>query len=238
MFCVVPPYFADYERQATKDAGAMAGLNVLRIMSEPTAAAIAYGMSNLARNGVQRYVMVVHVGGCKMETVLLLVEDGIFEILATNTEQTVCGREMDNLLLRYFAAKFDAKHKHSGTDGKTTRTSILDDDVALCRLRAACEAAKIALSSSDSATVAVDSLVDGKPFLVFPFSNSWLVGVDFSSSITRAQFEVLCSRVFDGVTPCIARLLRDAKQEKENIHDVIFSLSIFSCLLFVVVIVR
>ena len=171
----VPAYFNDSQRQATKDAGAIAGLNVLRIINEPTAAAIAYGLDT-NKTG-ESNVLVFDLGGGTFDVSLLTIDDGIFEVKATSGDTHLGGEDFDSRLVKHFCAEFKRKHKHD----------ITQNPRALRRLRTACEKAKRSLSSSANTNIEIDSLYDG---------------IDFYSSITRARFEDLCSDLFRGcLTP-------------------------------------
>jgi heat shock protein 1/8 len=191
----VPAYFNDSQRQATKDAGTIAGLNVLRIINEPTAAAIAYGLSKKKTEGEQN-VLIYDLGGGTFDVSLLTLDEGVFEVKATAGDTHLGGEDFDNVLVQHFAQEFKRKfHKDLST---STR--------ALRRLRTASERAKRTLSSSTLATVEVDSLFDG---------------VDFSSSISRAKFEDLCGKFFrDTLTP-VEKVLKDANMAKKDVHEVV-----------------
>jgi L1 cell adhesion molecule like protein len=158
----VPAYFGDSQRQATKDAGVIAGLNVLRIINEPTAAAIAYGLDN--KSSKEKNVLIFDCGGGTHDCTLLSIEDGIFEVKATAGDSHLGGEDFDNRLLEHFAKEFKRKHK----------VDITENTRSLRRLRTTCERAKRNLSSSTQTTVEIDSLHDG---------------IDFVSSNTRARFE-------------------------------------------------
>jgi heat shock protein 1/8 len=164
----VPAYFNDSQRQATKDAGVIAGLNVLRIINEPTAAAIAYGLD---KKGGERNVLIFDLGGGTFDVSLLSIEEGIFEVKATAGDTHLGGEDFDNRLVEYFVAEFKRKY----------RKDLTSNQRALRRLRTACERAKRTLSSSAQAYIEIDSLFEG---------------VDFNSTITRARFEDLCGDYF------------------------------------------
>merc|ERR1712176_1294622 len=167
----VPAYFNDSQRQATKDAGAIAGLNVLRIINEPTAAAIAYGLDK--KTGDERNVLIFDLGGGTFDVSILTIEDGIFEVKSTGGDTHLGGEDFDNRLVDHFCKEFKRKNKKELHTNKRS----------LRRLRTACERAKRTLSSSASASIEIEALYDG---------------VDFYSSITRARFEELCSDLFKG----------------------------------------
>ena len=158
----VPAYFNDSQRQATKDAGVIAGLNVLRIINEPTAAAIAYGLDK--KEG-ERNVLIFDLGGGTFDVSLLTIEEGIFEVKATAGDTHLGGEDFDNRMVEHFMQEFKRKNKKD----------ISGNERAKRRLRTACERAKRTLSSSTQAYIEIDGLFEG---------------VDFMSNITRARFEV------------------------------------------------
>ncbi|XP_022662585.1 heat shock cognate 71 kDa protein-like [Varroa jacobsoni] len=190
----VPAYFNDSQRQATKDAGAIAGLNVLRIINEPTAAAIAYGLDKKA--AAERNVLIFDLGGGTFDVSILSIEDGVFEVKSTAGDTHLGGEDFDNRLVSHFVDEFKRKHKKDLSTNKR----------ALRRLRTACERAKRTLSSSTQASIEVDSLFDG---------------IDFYSSITRARFEELCSDLFRSTLDPVEKALRDAKMDKASVHDIV-----------------
>jgi heat shock 70kDa protein 1/2/6/8 len=189
----VPAYFNDSQRQATKDAGAIAGLNVLRIINEPTAAAIAYGLD---RKGGEHNVLIFDLGGGTFDVSLLTIEEGIFEVKATAGDTHLGGEDFDNRLVEYFVGEFKRKHRKDMTSNQR----------ALRRLRTACERAKRTLSSSAQAYIEIDSLYEG---------------VDFNSTITRARFEDLCADFFRKTMEPVERVLRDAKLSKNQVQEVV-----------------
>nr|XP_003466643.1 heat shock 70 kDa protein 6 [Cavia porcellus] len=190
----VPAYFNDSQRQATKDAGAIAGLNVLRIINEPTAAAIAYGLD---RHGAgERNVLIFDLGGGTFDVSVLTIDGGVFEVKATAGDTHLGGEDFDNRLVNHFVEEFRRKHGKDVSGNKR----------ALRRLRTACERAKRTLSSSTQATLEIDSLFEG---------------VDFYTSITRARFEELCLDLFRSTLEPVEKALQDAKLGKAQIHDVI-----------------
>merc|ERR1712005_33708 len=191
----VPAYFNDQQRQATKDAGAIAGLNVLRIINEPTAAAIAYGLDKSAGSG-EKNVLIFDLGGGTFDVSLLTIEDGIFEVKATAGDTHLGGEDFDDRLVKYFTAEFKRKHKKD----------ISGNARALRRLRTACERAKRTLSSAHNTNVEIDSLFEGE---------------DFYSSITRARFEELCADLFRGTLDPVEKVLRDSGMDKRSVHDVV-----------------
>jgi len=190
----VPAYFNDSQRQATKDAGAIAGLNVLRIINEPTAAAIAYGLDK--KVGGERNVLIFDLGGGTFDVSILTIEDGIFEVKSTAGDTHLGGEDFDNRMVNFFVQEFKRKHKKDLATNKR----------ALRRLRTACERAKRTLSSSSQASIEIDSLMEG---------------IDFYTSITRARFEEMCADLFRGTLEPVEKSLRDAKMDKGAIHDIV-----------------
>ncbi|KAL7061379.1 hypothetical protein AAHC03_010055 [Spirometra sp. Aus1] len=190
----VPAYFNDSQRQATKDAGTISGLNVLRIINEPTAAAIAYGLDK--KVGSERNVLIFDLGGGTFDVSILSIEDGIFEVKSTAGDTHLGGEDFDSRLVSHFAQEFKRKHKKDLNTNKR----------AIRRLRTACERAKRTLSSSAQANVEIDSLMDG---------------IDFYTSITRARFEELCADLFRSTLDPVEKALRDAKLDKSSVHDVV-----------------
>ncbi|XP_066499735.1 heat shock 70 kDa protein-like [Hoplias malabaricus] len=190
----VPAYFNDSQRQATKDAGVIAGLNVLRIINEPTAAAIAYGLDK-GKTG-ERNVLIFDLGGGTFDVSILTIEDGIFEVKATAGDTHLGGEDFDNRMVKHFVDEFKRKHKKDISQNKR----------AVRRLRTACERAKRTLSSSTQASIEIDSLFEG---------------IDFYTSITRARFEELNSELFRGTLEPVEKALRDAKLDKSQIQDIV-----------------
>ena len=190
----VPAYFGDAQRQATKDAATITGLNVLRIINEPTAAAIAYGMDK--RSEKERNLLIFDCGGGTHDVTLLSVEDGIFEVKATAGDSHLGGEDIDNILVDHFAKEFKRK----------TKKDITGNPKALRRLRTACEKAKRNLSASTQSSLELDSLHDGE---------------DFLSSITRARFEELCADVFRRTMEPVQKVLADAKMSKGDVDEII-----------------
>ncbi|KAB2596116.1 heat shock cognate 70 kDa protein 2 [Pyrus ussuriensis x Pyrus communis] len=191
----VPAYFNDSQRQATKDAGVIAGLNVLRIMNEPTAAAVAYGLDKVTSVG-EKKVLIFDLGGGTFDVSLLTGENGIFEAKATAGDTHLGGEDFDNRMVNHFVEEFKRKNKKD----------ISSSPRALRRLRTACESAKRTLSSTSQTTIGIDSLYDG---------------VDFYSTITRARFEELNMDLFRKCMEPIEKCLRDAKMDKSSVHDVV-----------------
>ncbi|EYU34331.1 hypothetical protein ABFS82_11G031500 [Erythranthe guttata] len=192
----VPAYFNDSQRQATKDAGAIAGLNVLRIINEPTAAAIAYGLDKKSSRSGEQNILVFDLGGGTFDVSLLTIEEGIFEVKATAGDTHLGGEDFDNRLVNHFVSEFRRKNKKD----------ISGNARALRRLRTACERAKRTLSSTTQTTIEVDSLFEG---------------IDFYATITRARFEELCMDMFMRCMEPVEKCLRDAKIDKSSVHEVV-----------------
>lgn len=190
----VPAYFNDSQRQATKDAGTISGMNVLRIINEPTAAAIAYGLDKKAVG--ERNVLIFDLGGGTFDVSILSIDDGIFEVKSTAGDTHLGGEDFDNRLVNHFVQEFKRKHKKDLTSNKR----------ALRRLRTACERAKRTLSSSTQASIEIDSLFEG---------------TDFYTSITRARFEELNADLFRSTMEPVEKAIRDAKMDKSSIHDIV-----------------
>ncbi|XP_047490624.1 heat shock 70 kDa protein cognate 4-like [Penaeus chinensis] len=190
----VPAYFNDSQRQATKDAGTISGMNVLRIINEPTAAAIAYGLDK--KVGGERNVLIFDLGGGTFDVSVLTIEDGIFEVKSTAGDTHLGGEDFDNRMVNFFVQEFKRKYKKDLSSNKR----------AVRRLRTACERAKRTLSSSTQASIEIDSLFEG---------------IDFYTSVTRARFEELCSDLFRGTLEPVEKSLRDAKMDKAQIHDIV-----------------
>jgi len=195
----VPAYFNDSQRQATKDAGAICGLNVLRIINEPTAAAIAYGLDKKGSNGKdgEQNVLIFDMGGGTFDVSLLTIEDGIFEVKATAGDTHLGGEDFDNRLVDFCVQDF--KRKNRGKD-------LTGNNRALRRLRTQCERAKRTLSSSTQATIEIDSLFEG---------------IDFSCSISRARFEELCMDYFRNAMGPVEKALRDSGVDKKSVDEVV-----------------
>jgi L1 cell adhesion molecule like protein len=189
----VPAYFNDSQRQATKDAGLIAGLNVLRIINEPTAAAISFGLDKKA--GKELNVLVFDIGGGTFDVSLLSIEDGIFEVKATAGDTHLGGSDFDNRLVAHFAEEFKRKHKKEITNSKSLR-----------RLRTACENVKKTLSSAAQTTIEIDSLFEG---------------IDFNSSITRARFEELCQDIFRNTLDPVEKVLLDSGISKSQVNEIV-----------------
>lgn len=190
----VPAYFNDSQRQATKDAGVIAGLNVVRIINEPTAAAIAYGLDN--KSDVEKNVLIFDLGGGTFDVSLLTIDNGVFEVRATAGDTHLGGEDFDNRLVKHFLNEFKRKNQ----------IEITDNPKAIRRLKTACERAKRTLSTGTSASIEIDSLFDG---------------IDFYSNISRAKFESLCSDLFQKCIDPVKKVLEDADCIKTNIHEIV-----------------
>lgn len=191
----VPAYFNDSQRQATKDAGSIAGLNVLRIINEPTAAAIAYGLDKKLKG--DQNVLIFDLGGGTFDVSILSVGDGsMFEVKATSGNTHLGGEDFDNRMVKFFIDDFKLK----------TKKDLSTNPRAMKRLRTACEAAKRALSSCTETTIDLDALHEG---------------IDLFARITRARFETLCLDLFKATLEPVERALRDAKLQKKDIHEIV-----------------
>jgi len=190
----VPAYFNDSQRASTKDAGAIAGLNVLRIINEPTAAAIAYGLDK--QSSSERNVLIFDLGGGTFDVSLLTIEEGIFEVKATAGDTHLGGEDFDNRTVNHFVQEFKRKHKKD----------ITGNPRALRRLRTSCERAKRTLSSTAQTSIEIDSLFEG---------------VDFYTSITRARFEELNMDLFRKCMEPVEKCLRDSKIDKNSVHEIV-----------------
>ncbi|VFQ89508.1 unnamed protein product [Cuscuta campestris] len=195
----VPAYFNDAQRQATKDAGVIAGLNVLRIINEPTAAAIAYGIDKKGSGSgdfASKNVLVFDLGGGTFDVSIVAMEKDAFEVKAVNGDTHLGGGDFNNRMVSHFVAEFERKHKKD----------ISSNPRALGRLRAACEKAKRNLSSVTDTSIDIDCLYEG---------------FDFSSTITRARFEQMNLDLFNACLDCVDNCLKDAKMKKDDIHDIV-----------------
>nr|XP_022315429.1 heat shock protein 70 B2-like [Crassostrea virginica] len=191
----VPAYFNNAQREATKDAGVIAGLNVLRIVNEPTAAALAYGLDKNISG--EKNVLIFDLGGGTFDVSILTIDEGsIFEVRSTAGDTHLGGEDFDNRMVNHFVQEF--KRKYNKDISKNNRS--------LRRLRTACERAKRTLSSSSEANIEIDSLFEG---------------TDFYSKITRARFEELCADLFRATLEPVEKALRDAKLDKSKIHEVV-----------------
>ena len=190
----VPTGFNDSQRQATKDAGTIAGLNVLRIINEPTAAAIAYAMDNKVWG--ERNILIFDLGGGTLDVLIVTIEDGIIKVISTASREHLGGEDFDNRLVHHFIQEFKRKHKKDLSANKR----------AVRRLKTACERAKLILSSSSQTSIDIDSLFDG---------------IDLYSTITRTQFEELCSDLFRWILDPVRESLRCAGLNKDQIDDIV-----------------
>ncbi|KAK9748932.1 hypothetical protein RND81_02G091300 [Saponaria officinalis] len=193
----VPAYFNNLQRQATKDAGTIAGLNVMRIINEPTAAAIAYGLDKTSSciSG-KRNVLVFDLGGGTFDVSLVSIDDEVFEVKSVSGDTHLGGGDFDCRMVSHFVAEFERKH---GKD-------ISGNPRAISRLRSACERVKRTLSSAMSANVDIDCLFDG---------------IDFSSMLSRARFEKLNMDLFEKCMYPVEKCLKDANMEKTDVHEVV-----------------
>ena len=190
----VPAYFNDSQRQATKDAAVIAGLNCLRIINEPTAAAIAYGLDK--NKDEDKHVLIFDLGGGTFDVSLLNIEGGIFEVKATAGDTHLGGEDFDARLLRHFSEEFKRKNKKDLTGNARS----------LRRLRTACERAKRTLSSTSQTTIEIDSLFEG---------------IDFFTTITRARFEELNGDLFRKCMEPVEQVLRDSKMDKMKVDEIV-----------------
>ncbi|MEM0354108.1 MAG: molecular chaperone DnaK [Thermoplasmata archaeon] len=190
----VPAYFNDSQRQATKDAGRIAGLNVMRIINEPTAAALAYGLDKVSKE--EMHILIFDFGGGTHDVTLLTLEDGLFQVRATGGNTHLGGEDLDNRLVSWCIEDF--KRKYGKDLGQSTK--------AIRRLRTACERAKRVLSNATQASIEVDALYDG---------------IDYSVSITRAKFEELCMDLFRQTIEPVDKVLSDAKIDKSKVNEVV-----------------
>nr|AKE47619.1 heat shock protein [Ruditapes philippinarum] len=191
----VPAYFNDSQRQATKDAGQISGLNVLRIINEPTAAALAYGLDKSLSG--EKNVLIYDLGGGTFDVSILTIDEGsMFEVRSTAGDTHLGGEDFDSRLVNHFVKEFQRKH----------HKDLSKNNRAIRRLQTACERAKRTLSSSTEAGIEIDSLFDG---------------VDFYTKVTRARFEELCSDLFRGTLDPVEKALTDAKMDKSKINDIV-----------------
>lgn len=190
----VPAYFNDSQRQATKDAGTIAGLNVLRVINEPTAAAIAYGLDQKRDKEIN--IIIFDFGGGTFDVSLLSIEDGVFEVKATAGDTHLGGEDIDNILVDFCCQEIKRKYKED----------IKNNKRALRRLRTMCERAKRTLSTSTQATIEVEQLFNG---------------IDFTTTITRARFEELCTNIFKRCIDPVEKVLIDSKLDKSQIDEIV-----------------
>ena len=189
----VPAHFNESQRQATIDAGAICGLNVLRIINEPTAAAIAYGLDKTEN---ERVVLIFDLGGGAFDVSILTIDDGIFDVKSTFGDTHLGGEDFDNRMVNHFVQEFNRKHVKD----------ITSSPRSLCRLRTESERAKRTLSSSNQAAIEIDSLFKG---------------IDFYTTITRARFEEMNNDLFRSVLEPVEKALYDSKFDKSQIHDIV-----------------
>lgn len=190
----VPAYFNDSQRQATKDAGTIAGLEVLRIINEPTAAAIAYGLD--AESKKETNILIFDLGGGTFDVSLLTIDEGVFEVKATAGDTHLGGEDFDNRIVEHCVKEFKRKHKQDPTTNPRS----------MRRLKSACESAKRSLSSSTTTTIDIDSFYEG---------------IDFNTTLSRAKFESICSDLFNNCLKPVEQVLQDSKMSKSSIHEVI-----------------
>lgn len=190
----VPAYFNDSQRQATKDAGRIAGLNVLRIINEPTAAALAYGLDKVSDKEMN--ILIFDCGGGTHDVTLLTLERGLFEVRASCGITRLGGEDFDNRLVTWCINDFRKKYD----------LDLSESPKSMRRLKTACERAKISLSSAIQTTIEVDSLFDGR---------------DYHTNITRAKFEELCIDLFRKTMDPVESVLTDAKMDKSKIHEIV-----------------
>jgi L1 cell adhesion molecule like protein len=193
----VPAYFNDSQRQATKDAGVIAGLNVLRIINEPTAAAIAYGLDKHGEG--EQTVLIFDLGGGTFDVSLLSIDEGIFEVKATAGDTHLGGEDFDNLILEHCLQHFCRKNHLDVDDVRSNKRSIR-------RLRTSCEKAKRTLSSSTTTQIEIDTLYNG---------------CDFDINLTRAKFESLCIELFKKCLRPVEQVIRDADVSKSSVSEVV-----------------
>lgn len=189
----VPAYFNDNQRQATKDAGVIAGLNVLRVVNEPTAAAIAYGLD---KTGEERHIIVYDLGGGTFDVSLLTIDDGVFEVLATAGDTHLGGEDFDQRVISHFVKLYNKKHD----------VDITKDLKTMGKLKREVEKAKRTLSSQMSTRIEIESFHQGN---------------DFSETLTRAKFEELNMDLFKRTLKPVEQVLKDAKKKKTEINDIV-----------------
>merc|ERR1719370_724392 len=189
----VPAYFNDAQRQATKDAGTIAGMTVLRIINEPTAAAIAYGLDKKHK---ETNIMVYDLGGGTFDVSLLTLDEGVFEVVATNGDTHLGGEDFDQRVIEFFVKSFKRKHK----------IDIRQNARALAKLRREVEKAKRALSATHQVKIEIESFVQG---------------MDFSETLTRARFEELNNDLFRKTLKPVATVLKDGGLKKSEVDEVV-----------------
>merc|ERR1711861_54534 len=189
----VPAYFNDAQRQATKDAGTISGLNVMRIINEPTAAAIAYGLD---KKSGEKNILVFDLGGGTFDVSLLTIDNGVFEVIATSGDTHLGGEDFDNRVIQHLLKVF--KRKHGSDPSKDKR--------AIQKLRREVERAKRSLSTTHQVRVEIEGLFEG---------------VDFSETLTRARFEELCIDLFKKTLTPVQKVMDDSEMKKSEIDEVV-----------------
>merc|ERR1711968_132681 len=189
----VPAYFNDAQRQATKDAGTISGMTVQRIINEPTAAAIAYGLN---KKGGEKNILVFDLGGGTFDVTLLTIDNGVFEVLATNGDTHLGGEDFDQRIMKYFIKLFKKKYKKDMTK----------DRRAMQKIRRESERVKRALSTQHQARAEIESLFDG---------------VDFSETLTRARFEELNMDLFKKTLGPVGKVMSDAGLKKNEVDEIV-----------------
>lgn len=194
----VPAYFNDQQRQATKDSAAIANLNVIRIINEPTAGALCYGLDKVKEQTAEKEknVLIFDLGGGTFDVSLLCIDSGVFEVKATGGDTHLGGEDFDQRMMEHFVQEFQKKH----------HINLKDNDRALRRLRTACERAKRTLSSSTKAELEIDSLAEG---------------IDYKTSLTRARFEDLCGDYFRSTLGPVEQVMRDSGVSKADISEIV-----------------
>ena len=190
----MPAYFNDSQRLATKDAGAIAGLEVLRIINEPTAAAIAYGLDR--QSSAEKNVLIFDLGGGTFDVSLLNITGGVFAVKATAGDTHLGGEDFDNNLLEHFKKEFQRK----------TSLDISEDARALRRLRTACKRAKRTIPSAAQTSIEINSLFEG---------------INFYTSLSRGRFEELCQDPFPWMLEPVKKVLGVARIDKVQVHEVV-----------------
>ncbi|KAH6802381.1 heat shock protein 70 [Perilla frutescens var. frutescens] len=193
----VPAYFNDSQRQATRDAGLIAGLNVMRIINEPTAAAIAYGLDKKDMSSEAKNVLIFDLGGGTFDVSLVRIKGGVFEVKAIAGDTHLGGEDFDNRMVDHFVKEFKQKKN---------KKDISKNPRALRRLRSACERAKRTLSSTTQTKIEIESLLDG---------------IDFYLTISRAKFDDLNMDLFMKCTEQVEKCLKDANMDKSSVHEVV-----------------
>lgn len=193
-----PAYFNDSQRQSTKDAGTISGMEVMRIINEPTAAALAYGLNNMEdyKDQDERHVLIYDLGGGTFDVSILAIDEGVFEVMATGGDTHLGGEDFDSVVVKHLSDEFKRKH----------RKDLTENPRALRRLRSATERAKRTLSSSSRASIDIDSLFDG---------------IDFTTTLTRARFEDLCGAYFRSTMEKVEEVMKQAGLSKDQIDEVV-----------------